>query len=138
MHRLGRSLEIRQSWQEALRWYEAVRSVTSRRDQPRSYGVVLHDEADVYVGLERYSKAVRFYRTALRYKKAARSEPIDLVRTYLALGAALERAGDFPRAVEAYAEALVVLPGDAAGTVEGARLQAAISRNSALATGITP
>jgi tetratricopeptide (TPR) repeat protein len=107
---LGRAFERRGDLPEALDAYRERLSILTElpeRDH-QAEGVTLHDIADVRRDQGEIEEAIALYERAIRHKHLA-SRSLDLARTQLALGRALEAHGDLKRAAHAYEERLSVL-----------------------------
>src|SRR5437660_1371924 len=109
MDTLGRAHERRRAYPEALDAYQDALKFADPGDDPRSYGVILHDIADVHYAQGDLDEAARLYREAADRKRQAGSSARTQVTTLLALAEAQRDLGRAGEALRAGAEAVQVL-----------------------------
>jgi tetratricopeptide (TPR) repeat protein len=121
LHCLGRKLEElggkgrEHADAEALSAYQETLRLLNPQEEPRSYGVVLDDIADMEAALGRKEESVVHYRSAVEHMRAGDADPDDLALTLHSLGRELDdlgsrgREGGYAEALSAYQEALDLL-----------------------------
>jgi tetratricopeptide (TPR) repeat protein/DNA-binding CsgD family transcriptional regulator/MinD-like ATPase involved in chromosome partitioning or flagellar assembly len=109
MDTLGRAYEGRRANQEALAAYQEALELLDAEADPRFYGVVLHDIADVLRAQGDLDESVSIYRQAMEYKRRGDASARDQAATLDALGRAYEDRRANQEALAAYQEALELL-----------------------------
>jgi tetratricopeptide (TPR) repeat protein len=80
------------SWfEQALAAFQEALELVDRNKDPRLYGMILHDIADVHTAAGDLQVAAASYRDAAKYKRLV-GDPGDLAPTLVALGTCLIRA----------------------------------------------
>ncbi len=110
---LGRALEARETYDEALTAYEerlAILRALPERDY-RGEAITFQDLGDVRAAKGAFAEAIELYREALACKRKAGAKvtPREVATTLLALGRALEASGSYDEALATYAERLEIL-----------------------------
>ena len=105
--------EAEGAYPQALAAYRQALDLTDAEADPRFYGVILHDIADVHRALGELDEAARLYREAADHKQRGQASPADQARTLLALGRTFQRGRDYPQALAAYRQALVLTDAEA-------------------------
>ena len=112
MDTLGRAHERRRAYPEALAAYREALGLVDAAADPRFYGVILHDIADVHRAQGDLDEAARLYREAVDRKRQGDASARDQVTTLRALGVTYEdlgrrgAQGAYDQALAAYREAL--------------------------------
>src|SRR4029453_14080488 len=82
------------SWfEQALAAFQEALELVDRNKDPRLYGMILHDIADVHATAGDLQVAAASYRDAVKYKRLI-DDPGDLAPTLVALGTCLIRADE--------------------------------------------
>ena len=109
MDTLGRAHERRRAYPEALAAYHDALEFADAAADPRWYGVILHDLADVHRAQGDLEEAARLFREAADRKRQGDASARDQVVTLRALAGAQRDLGRAGEALRAGTEAVQVL-----------------------------